>query len=173
MKYPAPELTADTKRNRYVLADDYRCPLPGHSCFLQVAKGQHTDGASIPRAFWILIGHPFTPDYSAASFVHDCLYAAHLFTRRQSDEIFRRILLATVSKTRARVMWAAVRSFGWLSWRRHPSSVAAARERIDVTTYSPAAAKARNEMAGVVPNLTPDAGDLSKAETVVDLQKAE
>jgi hypothetical protein len=137
VKFPPPNLRADTRRNLYELAEDYACPLPGHSCVLQVSKGQRTDGASIPRPFWVVIGHPFTPDYIAAAFVHDCLYCAHLFTRRQTDEIFRRILLATASKSRARVMWLAVRAFGWLAWRKHPSSIAAARERIDVTTYPP------------------------------------
>lgn len=34
MKYPSPELQADTRRNRYKLAEDYSCPLPALSCWL-------------------------------------------------------------------------------------------------------------------------------------------
>ncbi len=160
MRFPPPNLRADTRRNLYELAEDYACPLPAHSCVLQVAKGQRTDGASIPRPFWVVIGHPYLPDYIAAAFVHDCLYCSHLFTRRQADEIFRRILLSTVSKSRARVMWLAVRAFGWMAWRKHPSSIEAARERIDVTTYPP-----RLTAKTVPPTV-------ANAETVVDLRKA-
>lgn len=135
MKYPTPELQADTRRNRYKLAEDYSCQLPALSCWLVVKRGQPTDGASIPRIFWSVIGNPYEPDFSAAAFVHDCLYCSQLLRRRQADEVFYRILLSSTKKRKAKILWLAVRAFGWIAWRaKSASSIEAARNMISITT---------------------------------------
>src|SRR5438046_8522961 len=54
-------------------------------------KGMTTDGASIPRALWTLVGSPYTGDYRRASIVHDkaCDDASGNTTaRRKADRMF-------------------------------------------------------------------------------------
>ena len=135
MKYPTPDLRADTRKNCYVLAEDYSCPLPALSCRIVAKAGQFTDGASIPRIFWSIIGNPYEPDYSAAAFVHDCLYCSQLLRRRQADKVFYKILLSTTEKYKAKILYLAVRCFGWIAWRnKSAKSIEKAREKIMITT---------------------------------------
>lgn len=50
-----------------------------------------TDGASIPRPFWTLVGSPFTGNYRRAAIVHDvaCVRAGNDHTkRRAADRMF-------------------------------------------------------------------------------------
>ena len=119
MKIPEPALVADPKRDMYWLKDDYRIYLPTANRGIEVDAGVYTDGASIPRLFWVIVGHPFEPDVIAAAFVHDMVYCAELFPRAVCDAIFRDLLLRTVSKTKAFTMFWAVRAFGWTVWRKH------------------------------------------------------
>jgi Protein of unknown function (DUF1353) len=54
-------------------------------------QGYETDGTTIPRALWTLIGSPFTGDYRRAAIVHDkaCVEAAGDKTaRRVADKMF-------------------------------------------------------------------------------------
>ena len=36
-----------------------------------VPKGEPTDGASIPKVLWTVLGHPFDPDFINAAIIHD------------------------------------------------------------------------------------------------------
>ena len=167
VKYPTPDLRADTRRNCYVLAEDYSCPLPSLSCRLVVKKGQPTDGASIPRIFWSVIGNPYEPDYSAAAFVHDCLYCSQLLQRRQADKVFYKILLSTTEKHKAKILYLAVRCFGWIAWQnKSAKSVEKAREKIMITTL-PAAhvAKRMEDDSRMVSTSPACAAGNSNAET--------
>lgn len=113
---------------------------------LTVPKGFETDGASVPRLLWTLVG--ITPDglHRAAAVAHDFIYrysghlpagshqlqmqvqmpmpssmrdTGHLWTRKEADRLFARILRECgVSKTRRRIMYLGVRIGGWRSWRR-------------------------------------------------------
>lgn len=50
-----------------------------------------TDGASIPRALWTLVGSPFTGDYRRAALVHDqaCVDVSNgIGSRRAADRMF-------------------------------------------------------------------------------------
>jgi hypothetical protein len=40
--------------------------------------GTVTDGASIPRPFWLTVGHPLSPDTIEAAIIHD-VYCEHKF----------------------------------------------------------------------------------------------
>jgi len=54
-------------------------------------KGMTTDGASIPRALWTLIGSPYTGNYRRAAIVHDraCDLADNDSTKRsEADRMF-------------------------------------------------------------------------------------
>ena len=168
MKYPTPDLRADTRKNCYVLAEDYSCQLPALSCRIIVNSGQLTDGASIPRVFWSVIGNPYEPDYSAAAFVHDCLYCSQLLQRRQADKVFYKILLSTTEKHKAKILYLAVRCFGWIAWQnKSAKSVEKAREKIMITTLQPAAhvAKRMEDDSRMVSTSPACAAGNSNAET--------
>ena len=78
--------------------------------------GAGTDGASIPRFFWRMMGGPFSGKYVAAALIHDQLYRAQglgILTRKQSDQIFRRAMLSCdVPEWKAALMYRAVRMGG-------------------------------------------------------------
>lgn len=58
--------------------------------------GDQTDGASIPRIFWRLIGSPFTGKYRWAAFLHDRGYR-HKGNMR-TDQVFGRPAKAATRK---------------------------------------------------------------------------
>jgi Protein of unknown function (DUF1353) len=78
-----------------------------------VPSGTETDGASIPRQFWTIMGGPFEGSYRDAAVVHDRY--CDLRTRRWEDThaMFYDAMLATgVGSTRAWLMYKAVERFG-------------------------------------------------------------
>lgn len=87
----------------------------------EIAKGYCWDGASIPRAFWRLIGSKTDSSFLIASCVHDYMCENHECVgknRNLSSKIFRGLLIATgVSKMKAQTMYLAVDNFqkfcGW------------------------------------------------------------
>ncbi len=90
---------------------------------IHVPMGFITDFASIPRIFWIIIGHP-TGEYGKAAVIHDYLYYKQTTTRRYADRIFLEAMkVLEVSWWRRRAMWLAVRSFGWRPWNRHKKNL--------------------------------------------------
>ncbi len=81
-----------------------------------VPKGYVTDGASIPRAIWSIIGSPYQPQFIRAAIIHDLMcnqYDAlpkkskiHLITM---SELFYHILRHNgVSRLKAKLMYNAV-----------------------------------------------------------------
>ena len=87
---------------------------------LHVPTGFRTDGASIPRILWTLIGGPFGP-YVDAAVVHDFFYATtdHEYTREQVDWMFFCIMRDSgISSLRAKLMYRAVRIGGVFGWNR-------------------------------------------------------
>jgi hypothetical protein len=77
-----------------------------------------TDGASIPKMCWKLIGHPFHPRIIEAGVVHDYLYrtggkVGKGYDRKEADEIFRKILFDNgFSGAKIAVMYRVLRWFG-------------------------------------------------------------
>lgn len=94
-----------------------------------ILKGFKTDGASIPRAFWWLIGSPFTGKYVEAALLHDALYASEFYDRELCDFIFlSEMQNQGVSWWRADLMYWAVRIGGYFVWKKHTKqSVAKAK----------------------------------------------
>jgi len=98
-----------------MLTKDYAFCVDGKTYWLP--KGYVCDGASIPRAFWSIIGSPFDPEKVPAAFVHDALYLTHAFSRSDADEILFQLLQQGGCRLRtARTMWAAVRSCAQFAW---------------------------------------------------------
>ena len=87
---------------------------------IQVNPKFDFDGASIPRALWSIVGSPMTDGYQRAGCLHDALYASEYFDRKMCDELFLEAMISDgVSEAKAKMMYYAVRSFGWLVWRDH------------------------------------------------------
>ena len=85
-----------------------------------IRRGFHTDGASIPRLAWRVIGHPFSKDILPHALAHDALYASEAMTRRECDDWFAESMrISGVSAIKRRAIWSAVRLFGWSVWRSH------------------------------------------------------
>ena len=79
---------------------------------ITVKEGFITDGASVPRLGWRVVGHPWS-SYLPAAIIHDALYAFHLTTREEADQIFYDLMISIgVSKWKAKIMHKAVRIFG-------------------------------------------------------------
>ena len=61
----------------------------------KIAKGYKYDGASIPRAFWRLIGAKTDPRFLIPSLIHDVLCENHSFVNNDryfADKVFERLL---------------------------------------------------------------------------------
>lgn len=85
--------------------------------------GSSYDGASIPRLFWSLIGHPLEEQFRWASFWHDrlCEESQTWSGRRFADATLLVLLdRERVAYWRRTAMWVAVRLYAWVvwSWRR-------------------------------------------------------
>jgi hypothetical protein len=83
-------------------------------------QGDSWDGASIPRFFWSLFGHPLLAEYRWASLWHDrlCESSRTIEDRTIADAVFLRLLAAAgVWRPFRMLMWAAVRIYGLTAWR--------------------------------------------------------
>jgi len=78
-----------------------------------VPKGFQSDGASVPRIVWPIVGHPFQGDYCAAAWIHDWIYGTHIYQRKPGDEIFLEGMeVLGCWWWKRNVMWCSVRQFG-------------------------------------------------------------
>jgi hypothetical protein len=83
--------------------------------------GMVTDGASIPRWAWTIIGSPFTGEYREAAVIHDAACISREKTWEETALMFYEAML--VDKTppvKAKIMYAAVFYFGprWITKRQ-------------------------------------------------------
>jgi hypothetical protein len=84
----------------WILTEDWQCVIDGWNYY--IAKGFITDGASIPAAFWILVGHPFDPDYVCAALLHDFLWrqCKTWSERTFANSLFRKVLASQGTASR-------------------------------------------------------------------------
>lgn len=98
---------------------------------IRVYAGFVSDGGSLPRISWTLLGiFPFSPECVLAFFLHDFLYSSQLLTRSQSDNLMREVLgiPPSCSKFQQWLMWIHVRIYGWFAWHsKHPEDIHKAR----------------------------------------------
>lgn len=99
-------------------------------CAVRINRGFLTDGASIPRAAWRVIGHPFISDLLPFALGHDALYSAELMPRADCDKWFLETMkLGGIGWIKRNSIWSAVRTFGAFVWKAHtPHSIEAARK---------------------------------------------
>lgn len=87
-------------------------PVYWNNTLYTIQPGYVTDGASIPRAFWRLIGHPFGA-YFPAALLHDIFYDTHVVSREQADKALRDLMrLLPLTSWRASAIHRAVRIGG-------------------------------------------------------------
>ena len=82
-----------------------------------VPTGFQTDFASVPRLFWSIL--PPDGTYSQSAVLHDFLYNQQIYTRKKSDQIFLESMgVLEVSWWKRKIIYRAVRTFGWLAWKK-------------------------------------------------------
>ncbi len=80
---------------------------------LEAKPGFQTDGASIPRALWTLIGSPFTGKYVKAAVVHDVGCISHKYTWQITHRMFYEAMIDSgVEEDYAKVLYFGVRLGG-------------------------------------------------------------
>lgn len=79
-----------------------------------------SDGASIPKFAFSLIGGRWTGKYVEASIIHDYLYFTQTTKRSYADRVFLEgMKILGVGWLKRRVMYLAVRVWGWKPWNKH------------------------------------------------------
>lgn len=79
----------------------------------RVPSGVNVDGASMPKAFWSLIGGPFEGKYRNASVIHDHFCEIRKRKWQEVHKVFYEGMLASgVDSAKAYVMYKAVEQFG-------------------------------------------------------------
>lgn len=100
--------------------------------------GWVTDGASIPRLFWRIIGHPFEGMFLRPAGIHDVRCELRISSWREThDELREHLVAEGVERWRADAMWAAV-MIGGPKWSRAKSvSLDDARAICEHPTHGP------------------------------------
>jgi hypothetical protein len=106
-------------KDPWIVTQDWITPIIDGIC-VHIKAGMRTDGASIPRIAWRLIGHPFQVPLLGPALGHDALYAAELVSQEEADrwflEAMRKVGIGWIKRN---TIWVAVRAGGWLVWRKH------------------------------------------------------
>lgn len=114
-----PEGKFDISSGEWMLTHDWSCSLSGGD-EVHIKAGFLSDGASIPRLLWPLVGPKYAPRTFPAAFVHDALYVSEIVPRARADrEFFTLLRRCGVGWLKARPYYLAVRSFGWMVWLGH------------------------------------------------------
>ncbi len=86
---------------------------------IEVPKGFKSNGASIPRFLWSVVGHPWG-EYEQAAWLHDYMYFKQAFDRKKCDQIFYESMgVLAVAGWKKKVMYAGVRVGGWKGWGKY------------------------------------------------------
>ena len=85
-----------------------------------VPEGTITDGASIPRALWLIAGHPRSVTIGQAAAVHDVCYRYGRGSRAECDaRLIRGMEVLGASWAKRQVIRAGIRAGGWVAWQRY------------------------------------------------------
>lgn len=88
---------------------------------ITVPQGFESDGCSIPRILWRVVGHPFDMKYLKEAILHDYLYATQPCTRKEADKTFRDELKKNnkLGAVKRFLIYQGVRTGGWVAWNNH------------------------------------------------------
>ena len=88
---------------------------------VRVPAGEISNGGSIPKAAWSIIGCPFD-EYLEECVVHDWLYSRRSnddYTRAEADFILRELMWnCEVARWKIAAFYAALKCFGWANYKR-------------------------------------------------------
>ena len=84
-----------------------------------IPAGFKCDGASIPRAFWRIIGPPISCEYIDEAIIHDYLYRFQPVPRAVADRDFFDRLKKPRMRLRRWLIYLSVRLFGWIAWNKN------------------------------------------------------
>ncbi|WP_299875921.1 DUF1353 domain-containing protein [uncultured Cocleimonas sp.] len=138
---------------------------------IQVDLGFVTDFASVPRLLWWAL--PKWGVYGNASVIHDWLYWTQKRSRLQSDNIMLEAMtVLEVQPIIKKLIYLAIRSFGWWAWARNSWDREAGLNRvakdhiIDHETKSNRPGILKRTMEQVIPNKVKS--EKSIDESVID-----
>jgi hypothetical protein len=101
-----------TQEFGYIAPDDVAWP---------VDSGMQTDGASIPRVLWTLVGDPFSGPYLPAAVIHDWYCDIRTRSYRDTHRMFYHAMITSgTPRTQARIMYAGV-LYGGPKWNEQAS----------------------------------------------------
>lgn len=119
---------------QYYLADDFEIldffsKSLNRKISIKVPSALLIDGASIPRFFWRIIGHPMMSRFWIAFVIHDYGYGntnlcseIKALKRKELELLFYDLLRdQNLGWFKASSMYRAVKSFGWLKFRKSPN----------------------------------------------------
>lgn len=96
-----------------------------------VEEGFISDGGSIPRILWPIIGSPFVGHYRKSVLVHDKFYATqrddegNKITREYADKVFLDAMKdEEVPSWKRHAMYRGIRIYSWIIWKRHAKKLA-------------------------------------------------
>ena len=129
-----PEWTIANEKGHIRLTKDWYFTIDGRKIW--IPEGYVCDGASIPRAFWSIVGSPFDPVNAIGAWAHDYLYLTHLTDKKTADEVaFQLWRKSGKGLWASRTMWFAVSKFGGSAWKNNDEdekSLVELRTMIDI-----------------------------------------
>lgn len=99
-----------------------------------IKDGLLTDGASIPKIFWSIIGCPLNGKYVGSALIHDGLYGSHKLSKQMSDKLFLDMMKHNgVGKIRRTLMYLAVKFGGSSAYKdKTPEYIEETSKYVDV-----------------------------------------
>lgn len=86
---------------------------------IKVPRNFITDGASIPKIFYSIIGTPWNGKYSKAAVIHDYFYKEQPISRKRADYVFYEAMKTLgVPLWKRKAMYWGVRMFGYFVWKK-------------------------------------------------------
>lgn len=112
------EWLKDTNDDRLMRLEEDFTYIDANGITWTAIKGSLTDGASIPRAFWSLMGGPLAGKYRRAAVIHDVYCKNQSRPYQAVHKMFHEAMITDgVGKIKAKTMYWAVNVFGpkWVS----------------------------------------------------------
>lgn len=113
-------ITPIPKDNIWITEETFSYIFEDMAISITIHEGFKTDGASIPRFLWRILGHPFEPRVARAAVVHDFLYSKYCqlnMDRKKVDREFNKILKQDgVNSIKRTLLYFGVRVGGWVTF---------------------------------------------------------
>ena len=115
------EIFLDGKNTKIRTLEDISFNI--HGIIYTVPAGFVSDGCSLPRFFWRLIGNPLQADWIEEAVLHDWLYKFQPVSRREADKIFFMVLNKPILRIRRYLIYIGLRLGGWIAWNNHKKAL--------------------------------------------------